>query len=68
MRETHQIVYMLNIRKLAIRLDRADWAIISRIFLCLVIESLEAKLLEGTSQEARDFLARVRGSVGDLNE
>ena len=64
------MVYLLNIRALAIRLDRADWAIISRIFLTLVLESLEAKLQPDAthSSEEKAILAQVRENLGGLND
>ena len=40
LRELHQLVYLLNVQSLAMRLDRADWAIISHVMLSLVVESL----------------------------
>lgn len=50
------------------RLDRADWAIISRVMLSLVVQSLEAKLVGNEPTKERDFLTKLTLNIGELTE
>ena len=50
------------------RLDRADWAIISRVMLSLVVQSLEAKLVGNEPTQERAFLTKLTLNIGELTE
>ena len=42
-RELTQMAYLLDIRRMQMKLDKQDWLLISRIYLSLVADSLQAK-------------------------
>ena len=65
-RELTQMVYLLDIRRLQMKLDPEDWLIISRVIFSLVASSLAAKCQ--SDARSQEQIARLQANVGELTE